>query len=58
VIRIVTLILLTYFFGDAVGQGFLHITAGLFLFALSLLLMFGLDSLISRFWRSERGAAA
>jgi exosortase len=58
VIRIVTLILLTYFFGDAVGQGFLHVTAGLFLFALSLLLMFALDSLISRFWRSQRGAAA
>ncbi|HEY0648188.1 MAG TPA: exosortase V [Phenylobacterium sp.] len=50
VIRIVFLILLTYFFGDAVGQGFLHITAGLFLFALSLLLMFLIDSVVSRFW--------
>lgn len=45
VLRIVTLILLTYFFGDAVGQGFLHVTAGLFLFALSLLLMFLIDSI-------------
>jgi exosortase len=51
VIRIVTLILLTYFFGDAVGQGFLHVTAGLFLFALSLLLMFLLDSLASRVFK-------
>ena len=50
VIRIVTLILLTYFFGDAVGQGFLHVTAGLFLFALSLGLMFLIDSVASRFW--------
>lgn len=50
VIRIVFLILLTYFFGDAVGQGFLHVTAGLFLFALSLLLMFLIDSVVSRFW--------
>jgi exosortase len=50
VIRIVILILLTYFFGDAVGQGFLHVTAGLFLFALSLLLMFLIDSVVSRFW--------
>jgi exosortase/archaeosortase family protein len=47
VLRIVILILLTYFFGDAVGQGFLHVTAGLFLFALSLALMFAIDWLIS-----------
>lgn len=47
-IRIVILILLTYYFGDAVGQGFLHVTAGLFLFALSLLLMFGLDNVASK----------
>jgi exosortase len=48
VLRIITLILLTYFFGDAVGQGFLHITAGLFLFAISLLIMFLIDSVASR----------
>ncbi|MBL8770973.1 MAG: exosortase V [Phenylobacterium sp.] len=56
-IRIVILILLTYFYGDAVGQGFLHVTAGLFLFALSLVLMFALDSLVSRFWRNGKVAA-
>jgi exosortase len=50
VIRIVFLILLTYNFGDAVGQGFLHVSAGLFLFALSLGLMFAIDSLVSRVW--------
>ncbi|MBX3483734.1 exosortase V [Phenylobacterium sp.] len=48
VLRIIALILLTYFFGDAVGQGFLHVTAGLFLFAVSLLLMFAIDSVASR----------
>lgn len=48
VIRIMTLILLTYFFGDEVAQGFLHQTAGLFLFAIDLLLVFGLDSIL---WR-------
>jgi exosortase len=48
VLRIIILVLLTYFFGDAVGQGFLHMTAGLFLFALSLLLMFAIDSGLSR----------
>jgi len=50
----VVLILLTYYFGDAVGQGFLHVTAGLFLFALSLLLMFTIDSVVSRFWRMPK----
>lgn len=54
VLRIVILILLTYYFGDAVGQGFLHVTAGLFLFALSLLLMFLIDSVVSRFWRGQK----
>lgn len=58
VIRIICLILLTYFFGDAVGQGFLHVTAGLFLFAMSLLLMFLIDTLLSRIWPSGRSAAA
>lgn len=53
-IRIVILILLTYFFGDGVGQGFLHVTAGLFLFALSLLLMFAIDNAVSRFWPSGK----
>jgi exosortase len=48
VLRIITLVLLTYFFGDAVGQGFLHITAGLVLFVISLLIMFGVDSVASR----------
>lgn len=57
VVRIVTLILLTYYFGDAVGQGFLHVTAGLFLFALSLLLMFLIDSVASRFWQSSKAEA-
>ena len=58
VVRIVTLILLTYHFGDAVGQGFLHVTAGLFLFAISLLLMFAIDSAVSRFWRPAKTSVA
>ena len=58
VIRIVTLILLTYFFGDAVGQGFLHVTAGLFLFMVSLVLMFAIDSVVSKFWPTAKSAPA
>ena len=48
VLRIMTLILLTYFFGDEVAQGFLHETAGLFLFAIDLMLVFAVDKLL---WR-------
>jgi exosortase/archaeosortase family protein len=48
IVRIMTLILLTYYFGDAVAQGFLHTVAGIFLFAVDLLLVFALDALL---WR-------
>ena len=47
IVRIVILILLTYFFGDAVGQGFLHFAAGMVLFATALTLVFALDNAIS-----------
>jgi exosortase len=53
IIRIMILVLLTYFFGNAVGQGFLHETAGMVLFATALVLVFVLDNVISRLlaWR-------
>ena len=47
IIRVATLVLLTYFFGDAVAQGFLHIAAGLLLFTSALLLVFLVDHLMS-----------
>jgi|SRR5579859_4656679 exosortase len=46
IIRIMTLILLTYFGGDELAQGFLHMTAGLFLFAVDLILVFMVDRLL------------
>ena len=57
IIRIVTLVLLTYFFGDAVAQGFLHMAAGVFLFVTALLLVFAVDNLMSRALKLK-GAAA
>lgn len=55
ILRVIVLILLTYFAGDAVAQGFLHYTAGFLLFALDLLLVFAVDSvlvrLVPRSWR-------
>ena len=48
IIRIVILILLTYYAGDDVAQGFLHMVAGVFVFATALVLMFAVDSGLSR----------
>lgn len=47
-VRISLLILLTWGYGDAVAQGFLHFTAGFLIFALALLLIFGIDALLGR----------
>jgi exosortase len=47
VIRIVILVLLTYYFGDRVAQSFLHMAAGIVLFSTALLLVFGVDKLLS-----------
>jgi exosortase B len=46
VIRVMTLTLITYHFGDAAGQGFLHGFAGMVLFVSALLLIIGVDSLL------------
>ena len=46
VIRVVVLALITYYWGNAAGQGFLHGFAGMVLFVVGLFLMFGTDSLL------------
>jgi exosortase len=56
ILRIITLVLLTYFMGDAVGQGFLHKTAGLFLFATALALVFAIDHAISAILQKRKMA--
>ncbi|MDI1259302.1 exosortase B [Aquabacterium sp.] len=49
VIRVVTLVLVTYYFGDAVGQGFVHDFAGIVLFMVATLLTIGTDSILGLF---------
>ncbi len=46
VIRVITLTLITYYFGDEAGQGFLHGFAGMVLFMSALILILGVDSLL------------
>lgn len=53
IIRVATLVLLTYFFGDAVAQGFLHMAAGLLLFTSALLLVFAVDNLLAYFLKPK-----
>ena len=43
-LRVITLILVTYHYGDAVAQGVFHNTAGVALFAVALMLMFLIDA--------------
>ena len=47
-IRVTMLALITYYFGDATGQGFLHGFAGMVLFLSALLLIIAFDSLLRR----------
>lgn len=57
VIRVMVLILVTYYLGDEAGQGFLHGTAGIVLLLAALLFLFLIDWALSRIVRPTRGAA-
>lgn len=58
ILRVIALILLTYYYGDGVAQGFLHVTTGIVLFTLALAGMFGLDWLLQRLLGKRLGADA
>jgi exosortase B len=49
VIRVLVLTLITYHYGDAAGQGFLHGFAGMVLFISALILILGVDGLLQYF---------
>lgn len=48
ILRVIGLVLITYYLGDAAAQGFLHNTTGLLLFAVALCLMIGADAVLQR----------
>jgi exosortase B len=48
IVRVVSLVLITYHFGDAAGQGFLHGAAGIVLMLVALLAFFALDACLAR----------
>lgn len=53
VIRVMLLILVTYHFGDAAGQGFVHASAGVLLFLAAITLMTACDRLLGLVFSSE-----
>jgi exosortase len=54
-IRVLILILVTYHFGDAAGQGFIHDFAGLTVFAIAIVTIFAIDALASRIRERHQG---
>ncbi|MEZ0232247.1 MAG: exosortase B [Methylophilaceae bacterium] len=56
VIRVITLTLITYYFGDAAGQGFMHGFAGMLLFVVALMLILWVDTAlqyIEKRWKTR-----
>ena len=51
------LVLVTYHFGDAAGQGFVHDFAGMVLFMVALVLMLAVDRLLNLVFPDERSAS-
>ncbi|MBA4109873.1 MAG: exosortase B [Leptothrix sp. (in: Bacteria)] len=56
VTRVIILVLITYYLGDEVGQGFAHEFAGLVLFSVALVLTYGLDRLLAARFDNLGGA--
>lgn len=58
VVRVIALVLITYYLGDEAGQGFLHGLAGMVLMLAALAIFFALDWLLMRAGRIARSDAA
>ena len=58
VIRVIALVLVTYYFGDEVGQGFVHDFAGILLFMVATALTIFVDSILGLFFKNPPEPAA
>lgn len=58
VLRVCALVLITYYFGDEVGQGFVHDFAGIFLFVIATVLTIWFDKLIGVFFKGDKTTRA
>jgi exosortase B len=50
IVRVIVLVLVTYYLGDEAGQGFVHEFAGVLLFVVALSLVFAIDGLFGLFF--------
>lgn len=58
IVRVIILVLVTYYFGDEAGQGFVHGFAGMVLFMVALMLMFAIDKFLGLFMPANRRGVA
>jgi exosortase B len=56
IVRVIILVLITYHFGDAAGQGFLHGFSGMVLFLIALIIILLLDAILARVFRPQKPA--
>jgi len=56
VLRVIALTLITWYFGDEAGQGFMHGFAGMVLFGVALVLTYGVDRLLAARFDQHGGA--
>ena len=54
VVRVMILVLVTYYAGDEAGQGFVHGFAGMVLFMVALLLILSVDRVLGFVFRGAR----
>jgi len=54
VIRVIVLVLITYYYGDSAGQGFVHGFAGILLFVVALSLIILIDAVLHKVTRQSR----
>jgi exosortase B len=58
VVRVICLILITYYYGDQVGQGFMHGFAGMLLFGVALILIFLFDLVLTKYFDQPKNQPA
>lgn len=57
VIRVMALVLITYYFGDEAGQGFTHMAAGMVLFVAALMLLMAFDGILRLIFFRKRSTS-
>lgn len=57
-LRVIVLVLVTYYFGDEAGQGFVHDFAGILLFMMATMMTIGVDAMLGLFLKEPKPAPA